>query len=134
MPKSINILLIEDDGDDVELFTQALQDHAIPHVLTLLTTGLGIIDYAENPLQLPDLIVMDFNLPLLHGRDVLLHIKESGLKNVPLIVLTTSSAPQDKKYVYNHGGDRFITKPATLEEIAGMVEEIKSLLLARVFV
>jgi CheY-like chemotaxis protein len=129
MPNSLKILLIEDDRDDVELFSQALEDNGISHSVHLLRDGLAIIKYTEALKgELPDLIVMDFNLPLMHGRDVLLHIKQSQLKKVPLVVLTTSSAEADKKYVYTNGGDKFITKPSSMEEIKKMVSEIAGLM------
>jgi CheY-like chemotaxis protein len=129
MPNSLKILLIEDDRDDVELFSQALEDNGINHSVELLRDGLAIIKYTEGlNTQLPDLIVMDFNLPLMHGREVLVHIKESKLKKIPLVVLTTSSAEADKKYVYSHGGDKFITKPSSMEEIKKMVGEIAGLM------
>jgi CheY-like chemotaxis protein len=129
MPNSLKILLIEDDRDDVELFSQALEDNGISHSVDLLRDGLAIVRYTEELTNtLPDLIVMDFNLPLMHGRDVLIHIKNSKLKNVPLVVLTTSSAEADKKYVYSNGGDKFITKPSSMEEIKKMVGEISGLM------
>ena len=128
MPNSLYILLIEDDGDDVELFTQALEDNGIAHALEVLTDGMSVVEYLKNPKkQAPDLIVMDFNLPLLHGREVLIRIKESLLKDVPLVVLTTSSAMEDKKYVFEKGASMFITKPASIEDLSKMATDIVGL-------
>jgi CheY-like chemotaxis protein len=128
MPNCLNILLIEDDGDDVELFTQALQDNGIAHAVDLLTDGMGIVEYLKNlKEQLPNLIVMDFNLPLLHGREVLIRIKGSRLKDIPLVVLTTSSAEEDKKYVYEKGASLFITKPASVKDLSKMATDIAAL-------
>lgn len=128
MPVSLNILLIEDDPEDVELFTQSLQDHKIDHAIALVTDGAKAVEYLKKSESLPDLIVMDLNLPLLHGRDVLTHIKKSPLRNIPLVVLSTSSSDLDRSYVLNNGANKFITKPSSVSEIRGMVADIMALL------
>ena len=128
IPASLNILLIEDDPEDVELFTQSLQDHKIDHTIALVTDGVKAVEYLKNGESLPDLIVMDLNLPLLHGKELLLHIKKSPLRNIPLVVLTTSSSQLDKIYVLSNGANKFITKPSSLSEISGMVSDIMGLL------
>jgi len=128
IPASLNILLIEDDPEDVELFTQSLQDHKIDHTIALVTDGVKAVEYLKNGESLPDLIVMDLNLPLLHGKELLLHIKKSPLRNIPLVVLTTSSSEMDKSYVLSNGANKFITKPSSLSEIGSMVSDIMGLL------
>ena len=127
MPKPLNILLIEDDVEDAELLIDALTSSNILHSIEILTDGLKINEYINAESKFPDLIVMDFNLPLLHGRDVLVSIKKSRLKDLPVVVLTTSSSSDDKKYVYEHGGAKFITKPSSMDEIKAMVSDIASL-------
>ncbi len=128
IPASLNILLIEDDPEDVELFTQSLQDHKIDHTIALVTDGVKAVEYLKKDESLPDLIVMDLNLPLLHGKELLLHIKKSPLRNIPLVVLTTSSSEMDKSYVLSNGANKFITKPSSLSEIGSMVSDIMGLL------
>jgi len=127
-PASLNILLIEDDPEDVELFTQSLEDYKIDHhIIALVTDGVKAVEYLKKGESLPDLIVMDLNLPLLHGKELLLHIKKSPLRNIPLVVLTTSSSQLDKSYVLSNGANKFITKPSSLSEISGMVSDIMEL-------
>lgn len=128
-PGSIKILLIEDDPEDVELFTQSLRDHDVDHSIELVTDGVKAVEHVKSSAaSLPDLIVMDLNLPLLHGREVLIHIKKSPLRNIPLVVLTTSSSDLDKNHVMSNGANRFITKPSSLSEIRSMVADIMELL------
>ena len=129
MPGSIKILLIEDDPEDVELFTQSLHDHKINHAIELVTDGAKAVEYVKNGGDsLPDLIVMDLNLPRLHGKEVLTHIKKSPLRNIPVVVLTTSSSDMDRNQAMSNGANKFITKPSSLSEIQGMVAEIMALL------
>ena len=128
IPASLNILLIEDDPEDVELFTQSLEDHKIDHTISLLSDGAKAVEYFKKGESLPDLIVMDLNLPLIHGKESLLHIKKSPLRNIPLVVLTTSSSHSDKNYVLSNGASKFITKPSSMTEINDMVSNILELL------
>lgn len=118
MSKSIQLLLIEDDAEDVELFEDALKTYSPAYCLNVIRDGGEFSDYIKNNEIMPDLIVMDFNLPKMHGRDILKHIKTNELyKNVPVIILTTSSAPEDKNYAMALGAEEFFVKPNTMHEL-----------------
>lgn len=104
-----------------------LISHNITYTIEILTDGLQIFTYINTENKIPDLIIMDFNLPLLHGRNVLINIKKSRLRSVPVIVLTTSSSSDDKQFVYENGGAKFITKPSSMDEVKSMVTELTSL-------
>lgn len=116
MPAGIRIFLIEDDADDIELLEVSLKDNNIDYNIDIVMEGDKVNAYLENCKKLPHVIVMDFNLPRVHGREIIKQIKSNEeFKKIPLIVLTTSTAKEDKEYSYQMGADSFITKPTTIQ-------------------
>jgi CheY-like chemotaxis protein len=124
---TIRILLIEDDSDDIELLKDAFVQNGITCNIDVVTEGDKAIPWLEAH-TLPDVIVMDFNLPKLHGREILLQVKRSpNFNEIPLMVLTTSASADDMRYAFSMGADKFITKPNTMQGFATTVEAIVSL-------
>jgi CheY-like chemotaxis protein len=73
----------------------------------------------------PDLVLLDLNLPRKDGREVLVEIKEDeNLKSIPVIILTTSSAPEDISETYNYANS-FITKPANLDSFIKVLKSLE---------
>lgn len=127
----MKILLIEDDLDDIELLQEALHSRGVRFTMEAIHDGGSAIEYIRNCVDCPDLIILDFNLPKVHGREIILEIKSfAGLKNAPLLILTTSSAKEDIDYAYAHGADRYLVKPTNIEQMDAMVETIVSLAMA----
>lgn len=125
MTGPVNILLIEDDSDDVELFTDALNRNQQAHSIQLLQDGMSAVTYFSETDRCPDVVVMDMNLPRLHGREVIRHIRSKSLfDNVPVVVLTTSSATDDRNYVLSQGATAFIVKPSTLDGLLEMARQV----------
>jgi CheY-like chemotaxis protein len=123
----IRILLIEDDADDVELLKDALEQNSIDCRIDVVTEGDKALPYLESN-DLPDIIVMDFNLPKLHGREILSLIRSSEtLSGIPLMVLTTSASQDDMRYAFSMGADKFVTKPNTIQGFNTTVQAIISL-------
>ena|SRR5437868_13291586 len=119
MPAKIKIFLIEDDQDDKELLEVALTDNGVDFSLDAINRGDLIISWLQNNQVIPDVIIMDLNLPKLHGREVICKIKEvDKYKKVPFLVLTTSSSPEDKSYCFDKGADQFVSKPSDTEGFA----------------
>ena len=124
----MKILLIEDDLDDIELFTDALEAHGAPYALNTLNDGNAALDYIGAATGRPDIIILDFNLPKIHGREVALAIKSSALwSKIPLVVLTTSSAREDIDFADSQGVDKYFSKPTTFADLAEIVGTIVSL-------
>jgi DNA-binding response OmpR family regulator len=122
------ILLIEDDYDDIDLLQDALGDNRIVYKMDIINEGDKVHSYLESIQNLPHIIVLDFNLPKKHGKEILKEISADGRYNhIPLIVLTTSSAKEDIEYSYKMGARHFITKPTTLAGFNKTVEIICSL-------
>jgi CheY-like chemotaxis protein len=126
--QAIHILLIEDDNDDAELLEDALAENTASYSLSVLNDGAKLMEHLNNSAALPDVIVLDYNLPKIHGRDLLKQIKEtSSYERIPVVILTTSSSAQDIDYAYQHKADRFLIKPSTVPGIREMVQIIIAL-------
>ena len=128
MPEEIQIFLIEDDTDDIELLEVSLRDNKVLYNMDVVMEGDKVQDYLKNCKNLPHIIVMDFNLPRVHGREIMKQIKAHEVfKNIPLIVLTTSTAKEEIEYSYKMGADSFITKPTTIQGFNATVGTIVQL-------
>lgn len=128
MPEGIQIFLIEDDADDIELLEVSLKDNKVEYTMDVVMEGDKVQEYLRNCERLPHIIVMDFNLPRVHGREIIKQIKSNDeFRNIPLIVLTTSTAKEDKEYSYKMGADSFITKPTTIQGFNATVGTIVQL-------
>jgi CheY-like chemotaxis protein len=123
--KKIKILLIEDDKDDVDLLREAFDTNQVNYDIDVVTEGDKAIPYLETTHELPDVIVMDLNLPKLHGREILSKINGSAqLSAIPIVVLTTSSLQDDIRFSYSMGAKQYITKPNTIEGFNQAVQSI----------
>ncbi|HUQ99196.1 MAG TPA: response regulator [Gemmatimonadaceae bacterium] len=127
----IEILLVEDNPGDVRLTREALAGAKFPTLLTVAKDGVEAMellhrraDSTETPL--PDVILLDLNLPKKDGREVLSEIKgDERLKRIPIVMLTTSAAEGDILMSYNLGANCYVTKPVDLDEFVGAVKSIE---------
>ncbi len=122
------ILLVEDDQDDIELLKEALQNNHILAEMDIFKDGSQVMTYLEMCNFFHDLIVLDLNLPKIGGKELLKQIKASRFKTIPVVILTTSSAKEDIEFCLQHGADKYLTKPSTIEGLRDMVENLVSLL------
>lgn len=123
--KKFSLVLIEDDADDVDILTDALDMNDIQYEITWLKDGSAAVSFFENSEMLPDIIVMDFNLPRVHGRELVNFIRSrKRLDPVPILILSTSSNSEDIAYAYRSGADKYLVKPATVEGIKETVSVI----------
>lgn len=128
MPRPVRLFVVEDDGDDVELLQQALAENHIDFEMDVVRTGDKAISKLEAGKKLPDAIVMDLNLPKMHGKEILLALKaHKKLAAVPVVILTTSSAREDVNYCLQNGAAEFITKPSTVEGFNNAVAKIAAI-------
>jgi CheY-like chemotaxis protein len=111
----LNILLVEDDPDDVELLLEALHDNDVEFVLEAIKEGDKVLPYLEMCNNFPDIIILDLNLPKMHGREVLISLKASRFNHIPVVILTTSSSKEDMDFCIKSGADKFLSKPATVD-------------------
>ncbi|WP_114749096.1 response regulator [Pleomorphovibrio marinus] len=129
---AIQILLVEDNEGDVFMIREALENTSARHQLSVAKDGLEAIETLMHRLKtessnLPDLILLDINLPKRNGHEVLQFIKHSeDLRHLPVVILTTSSSPEDIFAAYHHYANGYITKPSggkDLSDVADQIEE-----------
>ncbi len=125
MPQPVRILLVEDDEDDITFFELALKKQSIATQLTTLTDGDQVMPYLNDTEDHPDLLVLDLNLPKLPGREVLTQLKRSSVsQDIPVVILSTSSAQEDSAFCIANGAERFLTKPTSLTSLSTMLAEV----------
>jgi DNA-binding response OmpR family regulator len=127
MEQPLRIFLIEDDMDDIELLQESLKDNNVQFTMNVVREGDKVSSYLKECTVLPHVIIMDFNLPKVHGKDILKTIKSfDGFKQIPLLVLTTSTAKDDIDYSYRMGANKYLTKPSSIkgfnETVAAILE------------
>jgi DNA-binding response OmpR family regulator len=128
MPNPLRILLVEDDPDDVDLLESALRENNIGFQSTVIAQGDQVLKHLELCKIFPDIIILDLNLPKMHGKEILTQIKSSDIiKQIPVVILTTSSAPADRSFCLHAGASAFLIKPVTLAEFNAAVQTIISL-------
>ena len=128
----IHILLVEDNEGDIFLVTEALEEGKIVNKISVTKDGKEAIDFLEKKgkyqnAERPDLILLDVNLPKKNGHEVLEHIKSiKDLKQIPVIMLSTSSAEKDISMSYKNHANCFITKPVDVENFLKVVYSIEN--------
>jgi CheY-like chemotaxis protein len=131
--KPIVILLADDDEEDRMLACDALAESRLSNDIACVTDGEDLMDYlhrrgiyappADAPR--PGLILLDLNMPKKDGREALREIKsDPNLRQIPVVVMTTSQAHEDVFQSYDSGASSFISKPVTFE---GLIEVMKGL-------
>ncbi len=130
--KPIHILLVEDNEGDILLTREALEDAKIIVKLSVAKDGKEAIDFVNRQgkytdADVPDLVLLDINLPKKNGHEVLKYIKENEqLKHIPVIMLTTSSSDRDINSSYNNYADCYITKPVEVNDFLTVVSTIEN--------
>ena len=128
--KIANVLLVEDAASDVRLVKEALKETGVPVQIAVARDGVEAINYLRNieegTAPRPDLVLLDLNLPRKNGREVLAEIKASpSLKQIPVIVMTSSQADEDVTDAYALNANCYVTKPTDLSEYVDVVRAIE---------
>ncbi len=131
--KLITILLADDDEDDRLLTKEALAESRLANDLHMVSDGEELMDYLcrrgdyaslENSPR-PGLILLDLNMPKKDGREALREIKSDlTLRQIPVVVLTTSGAEEDIYRTYDLGANSFITKPVMFESLVRVMKDL----------
>lgn len=122
-------MMADDDEDDRLLIKEAFEDCRFEGQLQSVCNGLDLLSRLETTLaergDLPDLILLDLNMPQMDGYEALKKLKENPeFSHIPVVVVTTSDAEEDVKRTYGLGVNAFMTKPKKYE---ALVEAIRSL-------
>ncbi len=134
MAKTFEILLVEDNPGDVKLMTKALQGLTTPVRLSVGRDGgaeEAMTYLLKENASLPDLVLLDLNLPKKDGREVLSEIRRHPkLQDLPVVILTTSDAEKDISMCRALKANSYLKKPMSFSEYAEVLAEIKKYCLA----
>lgn len=130
---TVTILMADDDEDDCMLAREALAESRLAHELHIVEDGEELMDYLyrrgqyaeQSSSPRPALILLDLNMPKKDGREALREIKtDPNLRQIPVVVLTTSKLEEDIYRTYDLGANSFITKPVMF---ASLIEVMKTI-------
>ena len=133
-PKTVVILMADDDADDRLLAKDALTECRLANEIQFVENGEELMDYLHRRGQYsppaavsrPGIILLDLNMPRKDGREVLATIKvDARFKRIPVVVLTTSQAEEDILRAYNLNANCYVTKPVDLEQFLHVVRSIE---------
>lgn len=129
MENTINILLVEDTPSDVRLTQEALKESCLKHTLNLTKNGIEAMQYLEELKEadkpLPDVILLDLNMPKMNGHQVLESIKNDEiLRSIPVILLTVSERDEDVLEALGTKMNYYLPKPVTTEKFSILLKEI----------
>lgn len=129
---AIDILMVEDNPGDARLTEEALKESKVVNNLHHVRDGVEAMEFllkegSYSNAPTPDIILLDLNLPRKDGRQVLAELKAiPRLKNIPVVVLTTSEAEQDIVKSYELHANCYITKPVDLDKFVEIVHGIEN--------
>jgi CheY-like chemotaxis protein len=135
-PLPVDILLVEDNAGDIRLTQEVLKTSKVRNNLIVTNNGQEALNCLRRQGKFtgcprPDLILLDLNLPVMDGREVLEQIKDDGnLKRIPVVILTTSKAEEDILRTYNLHANCYVTKPVDLEQFVKVVKSLEDFWLA----
>lgn len=128
------LMMADDDPDDREFVKEAFETSGFRGEFRYVEDGGALVDYLfrakDDPggrrFPLPDLILLDLNMPGIDGHEALRRIKsDAGLKRVPIVVLSTSELESEIQKTYDEGANSFITKPTGFSELVDMAGRLK---------
>jgi len=129
--KEVHILLVEDNEGDILLTLDAFEESKIRTRISVVKNGADALDFLFKKgnfieVDRPDLILLDINLPIYNGHEILKKIKEdSSLKKIPVIILTTSASQKDVNKAHDNYSDCYITKPIDMEDFLKVILKIE---------
>lgn len=127
-----DVLLVEDNPGDAELFRLAFEESELPGTLHEVADGAAALAFLRDeagPDSAPpvDIIVLDLNLPEVHGTEVLAEIRaDPALRRTPVLILSTSDADDDINEAYDLGANAYMTKPMAFDDTVALVDALDS--------
>ncbi len=125
------LLVVEDSNDDFRMLQRLMQRMEVRNPIIRCVNGDEALDFlsqagsykGSDAVTKPSVILLDLNLPGLDGRDVLERLKQDGsLKEIPIVVFTTSSNPKDVEFCYQKGANGYLVKPMEADELQKTVQ------------
>jgi len=127
MDREIKIILVEDNAEDIAFTRRVLKHNELNVILIVATNGKEALEALQsmNGSDLPELILLDINLPDISGIDLLTLIKkEQRLKDIPVVILTGSNEDQDIQKCYDLGASSYLVKPISNYALMLVVEKL----------
>ncbi|MFH1117909.1 MAG: response regulator [Pseudomonadota bacterium] len=133
MGNPAQILLVEDNADHAKIVKRSLKNHRISNVVCHVQDGETALDYLfrrgrfadPKSSPRPDVILLDLRLPKIDGLGVLKQIKESPhLLRIPVVILTTSHAEQDRAKAYDYHANSYLVKPLDFEKFSALMNDL----------
>lgn len=127
------ILLVEDNQDDIDLTLRALRMHNLANEVVIVRDGAEALDFLfgrgdfdeRNPVHLPQLVLLDINLPKLSGLEVLKQVRNNdATRLLPIVMLTTSKQDRDVLDSYLNGANSYVQKPVSFTEFTDAVRQL----------
>lgn len=128
--RPLHVLLVEDDDDHAELTEVALEAHDPRHRITRAVDGAQALDFLfargeHVGATRPDIVLLDLHLPRVGGLDVLATVKnDERLREIPVVVLTTSDAESDRARAYRGHANSYLVKPVDYDKFEAMIAEL----------
>lgn len=132
LTKAFEILLLEDEPADAYLVQLAIRESKINANISHLQDGREGLDYLRclppyTTTTPPDLILLDINMPRVNGREFLSNVKmDAQLKNIPVVILTTSDVERDINMSYRLGACGYITKPVEFSQLIDVMNQLSA--------
>jgi CheY-like chemotaxis protein len=129
--RPVEILLVEDNEGDVGLVEEVFEEAKIRNILHVAEDGEEAMQFLHQEgkfedVPRPDIILLDLNLPIKDGREVLAEIKsDNNLKRIPVVILTTSNAEKDIIQMYDLHANSYITKPVDFDQFIKVIKSIE---------
>ena len=129
----LEIMLVEDHPDHAELVMRSLEDRRVANRITHVSDGEAALDYLFRRQEYadpessprPHLILLDLRLPRVDGLQVLTEIKaDDGLRNIPVVVLTTSEAESDITRAYDTQANSYVVKPVDFDRFRDLIQDL----------
>ncbi|SFJ42937.1 response regulator [Planctomicrobium piriforme] len=124
------ILLVEDNPDDVELASIAIKRGGIANELVVARDGVEALEYllpvGERKLNLPQLVLLDLNLPKMNGLEVLKRLRaDPRTRRLPVVIITSSREEEDLIRGYDLGANSYVRKPVDFEQFQKAVHQLQ---------
>lgn len=122
----MRVLVVEDIGSDAILLREALRDAGMADELVYANDGQRALDLLQADGPLPQLVLLDLNLPGISGHEVLDRVRANPrLAELPIVVLTTSGSPKDVAFAYTHRANAYVRKPNGFEALSSVARAIR---------
>ena len=123
--KTLNILLIEDDMIEVMKMNRTITTLKLPHNIIEANNGEEALEILKDKNSLPDIILLDLNMPKINGLEFLTILKsDKSLRHIPTVILTTSNNKKDLLECYKIGVSGYVLKPLKYEDYVAKIESL----------